>query len=173
MITSQCRCSHSTPKEGTKVEGRVDHANVRFPPPLIHLAAVVVAVGIADAFPLALPATALLAGIGAGLLILSLFIAASAFRQFARSENPVPPNQPVNDLMDGGPFRFTRNPLYLALALLHAGIGLVSGEAWVLLTLLPALLVVRYYVIAREEAYLARRFGQDYLDYLARVRRWF
>ena len=59
------------------------------------------------------------------------------------------------------------------MALLQAAIGLISGHAWVLIMLLPALAVVRYYVIAREEAYLTRRFGQAYLDYQARVRRWF
>ena len=173
MITSPCRCSHGTRENGTKVDGKEDHANVRFPPPLIHMVAIMAAVGIAALLPLALPPSGLSVGLGFGLLILSLLIAGSAFRQFAHSGNPVPPNQPVNDLMDRGPFRFTRNPLYLALALLQAAIGLISGNAWVLITLLPALLVVRYYVIAREEAYLARRFGQDYLDYQARIRRWF
>jgi len=173
MVASQCRCSHSRLEHGTKVDGKEHHANVHFPPPLIHLVSIMVAVGIAAFFPLALPASGLSVGLGSWLLILSLLIAGSAFRQFASNDNPVPPNQPIMSLMEEGVFRFTRNPLYLALALLHSGIGLISGSAWVLITLLPALLVVRYYAIAREEAYLARRFGQEYLDYQARVRRWF
>ena len=173
MITSPCRCLHGRKKHGTKLDGKEHYANVHFPPPLIHLVAIMAAVGIAAFFPLALGASGLAAGLGSGLLILSLLIAGSAFRQFANSDNPVPPNQPIKSLMEEGVFRFTRNPLYLALALLHTGIGLISGNAWMLITLLPALLVIRYYVIAHEEAYLARRFGQDYLDYRARVRRWF
>ena len=173
MIASQCPCSHNRLEHGTKVDGKDDHANVHFPPPLIHLVSIMAAVGLAAFFPLALPASGLSVSLGSGLLILSLLIAGSAFRQFARNDNPVPPNQQITSLMKEGVFRFTRNPLYLALALLHIGIGLISGNAWVLITLLPALLVVRYYVIAREEAYLARRFGQEYLDYQARVRRWF
>ena len=56
---------------------------------------------------------------------------------------------------------------------LFAVLGLISGSLWILLTLFPTLLIVRYYVIAREEAYLTRRFGTAYLDYMARVRRWF
>ena len=173
MITSRCRYSHATLKRGTKVDGKENHANVHFPPPLIHLVAIMTTVGIDTLFQLALPAHGLLSMLGPVLMVLSVLIAGSAFRQFARNDNPVPPNQPVKGLMEEGAFRFTRNPLYLALGLLHAGIGLISGNAWVLITLLPALLVVRYYVITREEAYLARRFGQDYLDYKARVRRWF
>jgi len=172
MITSRCRSSRASLKRGMKVDGKENHANVHFPPPLIHLIAIVTAVGIDERFPLA-PAPGMLAMFGAIFIILSVLIAGSAFRQFARNDNPVPPNQPVKGLMEEGAFCFTRNPLYLALGLLHAGIGLFSGNAWVLVTLPPALLVVRYYVIAREEAYLTRRFGQDYLDYLARVRRWF
>ena len=172
MITSPRRNAHATLKRGTNVDGKEHHANIHFPPPLIHLASIMVAVGIAAFFPLVLPKSGPLAALGYGFLILSLLIAGSAFRQFARNDNPVQPNQPIMSLMKEGVFRFTRNPLYLALALLHSGIGLISGNAWVLITLLPALLVVRFYVIAREEAYLARRFGQDYLDYQARVRRW-
>lgn len=173
MSASLCRCSRSTRQTETKNDEKADHANVHFPPPLIHLIAVMAAIGVAAFLPLSLPRSGLLVGLGAGLLTLSLWIVGSAFRQFARSDNPVPPNRPINDLMDGGPFRFTRNPLYLALALLQAGVGLISGNGWILVTLLPALAVVRYYVIAREEAYLTRRFGQAYLDYQARVRRWF
>jgi len=164
-MTSRCRCSHATLKRGMKVGGKENHANVHFPPPLIHLIAIITAVGVDALFPLALPAPGLSAMFGAIFMILSVLIAGSAFRQFARNDNPVPPNQPVKGLMEEGAFRFTRNPLYLALGLFHAGIGLISGNAWVLVMLLPALLVVRYYVITREEAYLAHRFGQNYLDY--------
>jgi protein-S-isoprenylcysteine O-methyltransferase Ste14 len=149
-----------------------DHANVNFPPPLIHGLGVVAGIGLAELVLLVLPRLILLFVLGVGLLAVSMLISVSAFRQFGHKDNPVSPNQPVNGLMSSGPFRYTRNPLYLALALLHGGIGLVSGNAWILLTLLPALLVVRYYVIAREEVYLTRRFGQAYLDYQACVRRW-
>lgn len=173
MITSQCRETRRMQGNDTTAERSGDHANVHFPPPLIHLLAILAAVGVAEFVPLALPAPLLANLLGIGLLVIALAIAMLAFREFARSNNPVPPNQPVKDLMDLGPFRFTRNPLYLALALLQAGIGLASGNFWILATLPLAVLVVRYYVIAREEAYLTRRFGKAYLDYQARVRRWF
>ncbi len=150
-----------------------DHANVHFPPPLIHGIGVLSGVALAALFPLTLPTSVWMPWLGGCLIAASLFIAGSAFREFSRHRNPVPPNQPINRLMTGGPFYFTRNPLYLALALLHAGLGLISSSAWLMLTLVPALLIVRYYVIAREEAYLTRRFGPAYHDYQTRVRRWF
>ena len=148
-----------------------DHARVYFPPPLIHGAGIVFGIGLDALFPMTFSAPGS-TGLGGGLLIVALLIAAWGFRAFVHHHNPVAPHQPINGLMTGGPFRYTRNPLYLALALLHAGIGLVSGYVWMLLTLLPTLLIVRYYVIAREEAYLTRRFGAAYLDYQTRVRRW-
>ena len=172
MLLSPCRCAQSARDNAPEKPADKDHANVYFPPPLIHLSAILIAVGLAWRYPLALPTGALSIGLGVVLLAVSMLIARAAFRQFSRNHNPVAPNKPIGDLMDGGPFRFTRNPLYVALALLQAGIGLISGSAWILLTLPPALLVVRYYVIAREEAYLTRRFGQAYLDYQSRVRRW-
>ena len=152
--------------------GADDHARVGFPPPLIHLAAVLLAAGLATIWPLGLPSAPGLTVAGLLLVAVSVLFAAGALREFARHRNPVAPNRPVQGLMTGGPFRFTRNPLYVALALLQAGGALLAREGWVLLTLLPALVVVRYYVIAREEAYLARRFGAAYGEYRARVRRW-
>ena len=149
-----------------------DHARVRFPPPLIHAVAVLAGLGLTWWRPLPLPGRWPLAVTGALLLLAAAGITLAAFREFRRHGNPVPPHKPVNCLMCGGPFRYTRNPLYLTLALGHAGLGLLLDNGWLLLTLPPALLVVRYYVIAREEAYLRRRFGQAYLDYQARVRRW-
>jgi len=160
-----------TLNKGTALAG-VNHANVHLPPPVIHATGVIAGFVLYEYSAFKVPASLLLNGLGVILVLISMIIAGSVFRQFARSDNPVPPNQPINALMSSGPFRYTRNPLYLALALLHGGIGLVTGNVWILLTLPPVLLIVRYYVIAREEAYLARRFGQNYLDYQARVRRW-
>ena len=176
MNLSLCQCRRAMPDDAAETavnEGDGDHAGVHVPPPLIHLAAIGIALGMSAWFPLAWPMSPLLALPGIVLLLLSFGIAATAFRHFTRHDNPVAPNRPVSGLMETGPFRYTRNPLYLALALLHAGIGLVSANAWILLALAPTLLIVRYYAIAREEAYLMRRFGEAYREYQRRVRRWF
>lgn len=172
MNTLKRSCAHRNDVSQSLQDCAGDHANVHFPPPLIHFIFILITVAVNQFIPVALPRAVLLIGTGMGLIFLSILIAGSAFSQFAQSNNPVPPNQPVKDLMVQGPFRFTRNPLYLALALLQAGVSLVSGNGWILMTLPFVLLIVRHYVIGREEAYLARRFGQTYLDYQSRVRRW-
>ena len=74
--------------------------------------------------------------------------------------------------MTGGPFRYSRNPLYLGLTLLYAGVALLIPSTWPLILLVPVLLVMRWGVIAREERYLAGKFGEPYRTYLTRVRRW-
>lgn len=149
-----------------------DHANVNIPPPVLHFAGVLIGIAANQLYQLSLPQTGLNFWLGLALMGLAMPLALSGFRQFSLADNPVAPNRVINGLMMAGPYRFTRNPLYLALVIMHAGIALMTGIGWLLVTLLPVLFLVRYYVIAREEAYLIRRFGQDYLDYQKRVRRW-
>ncbi len=67
---------------------------------------------------------------------------------------------------------WTRNPIYLGMFLIYGGIGLAAQSPWVLMITLPLAITIRYGVVAREEAYLERRFGDVYRDYKARVRRW-
>jgi protein-S-isoprenylcysteine O-methyltransferase Ste14 len=80
--------------------------------------------------------------------------------------------QPTAALVTEGPFRYSRNPIYVALTLLYLGVALLINALWILLLVVPAVLVLRYGVIAREEAYLAWKFGDTYRQYTAQVRRW-
>jgi protein-S-isoprenylcysteine O-methyltransferase Ste14 len=107
-------------------------------------------------------------------LFVALFVALFAWslRWFARQKTTIIPDKPANALVLDGPFRFTRNPLYLAMALLSTGTGLWLNTWWVLVLLFPAIAAVDRFVITREEAYLRRRFGAEYDAYTARVRRW-
>ena len=89
-----------------------------------------------------------------------------------RAGTNIRPDLPTTALVTEGPFRFTRNPLYLGLTLMYAGIALLIPGTWPLLLLVPVLLVMRWGVIAREERYLERKFGEPYRAYLGRVRRW-
>ena len=81
--------------------------------------------------------------------------------------------RPTNVLISTGPFSFTRNPMYLSMALLYGGISLIVNIVWPIVVLPGVLMVVHYAVIRREERYLERKFGQVYRHYRARVRRWF
>lgn len=164
--------SHRKVTSDVAVTGVEDNANVNFPPPLIHGVGILSALRLNALFPLTFAESTLFWWLGQSLFLFALVVAVPSFRQFAKSGTPVPPNRPIQTLMTSGPFRFSRNPLYLVLASVHGGIALVSGLGWILVTLPVILLIVRFYVIAREEAYLTRRFGEAYLNYKIRVRRW-
>ena len=88
------------------------------------------------------------------------------------ASTPVPSNQPVRALVTTGIHAWSRNPIYVGMFLLYAGIGIAVRSPWVLILALPLVIILRYGVVAREEAYLERRFGDAYRDYKARVRRW-
>jgi protein-S-isoprenylcysteine O-methyltransferase Ste14 len=102
-----------------------------------------------------------------------LFLSVWAIVTFRRAGTTPDPTRPTTALALGGPYRWTRNPMYLGFALMQAGAALIANALWPLVWLLPVLLVIRLHVIGREEQYLERKFGEDYLAYKRRVRRWF
>jgi protein-S-isoprenylcysteine O-methyltransferase Ste14 len=110
--------------------------------------------------------------VGGGLILIGVAIVAAGVRNFSRAATPVPSNQPVRALVTTGIHGWSRNPIYGGMFLLYAGIGMAARSPWILVLALPLVIIVRYGVVAREEAYLERRFGDTYRDYTARVRRW-
>lgn len=153
-----------------------DVAGVLAPPPLIYLGFLVAGLGCDHLWPLAVAGSgipaALRAGLGAALAVLGVIIGIAGLRQFREAGTDVRPDRPTTALVVTGVYRFSRNPLYIALALVYAGIALAADSLWALAFLVPTLVVVRYGVIAREEAYLERKFGDDYRRFKAQVRRW-
>jgi len=123
--------------------------------------------------PLILPEIALIRwAIGGGLILIGVAIMAAGVRNFSRAATPVPSNQPVRALVTTGIHGWSRNPIYVGMLFLYAGIGMGARSAWVLILALPLFIILRYRVVAREETYLEQRFGDAYRDYKARVRRW-
>ena|SRR5215203_6138019 len=165
----------TTESHGTHTET----AGVIARPPLLFLAALAVAFIVDHLLPLPFPIsrTSLahwISAILAGLMIFAgLSLAANGIRNFARAATPVPTNEPVSSLVTTGIHAWSRNPIYIAMFLLYVGIGLVVRSPWILLMTLPLAIAIRFGVIAREEAYLERCFGDAYRAYKARVRRWF
>ena len=149
-----------------------DVAGVPVPPPLVFLAGLA-AGGIAELVrPTAGPPRSVAVGIAVlgGLLLLALAGSAiSRFRRVQTSENPF---RPTTALVLDGPYRFSRNPMYLGMAALYVGLAFILGLMWALLFLPFVLLTIDRLVIAREEPYLERKFGQEYVEYKRRVRRW-
>lgn len=153
--------------------GENDIAGVIAPPPLIFLAGIAIALVLEWAARADTNLGRLGLYVGLALIVVSIVIALWARRQFIKGGTSIRPDAPSSAILSTGPFRFTRNPLYLSLAMLQVGIGLAAGLAWVVAMVVPAVLVIRFDVIAREERYLERKFGEEYLNYKARVRRWF
>jgi protein-S-isoprenylcysteine O-methyltransferase Ste14 len=144
-------------------------------PPLLFLAALLL--GLASdrllPFPFIVPGGDRVHWTVAGSLILiGVALAAAAIRNFSRAATPVPTNQPTRALVTTGIHGWSRNPIYLGLFLVYVGIGMAARSPWALILTLPLAITIRYGVVAREEAYLERRFGDAYRDYKARVRRW-
>ena len=96
----------------------------------------------------------------------------AAQRKFGKARMSFSLFDPATALVTSGPYRFSRNPGYLALTLAYIGISVAADTVWMLALLLPALAIVRYGVIAREERYLEGKFGEAYLAYKAAVGRW-
>jgi protein-S-isoprenylcysteine O-methyltransferase Ste14 len=123
--------------------------------------------------PFAIPgANGMLWIVGGCLIVIGLALFAAGVRNFSRAATPLPTNQPARVLVTTGIYRWTRNPIYLGFLLMYGGIGVAAQSPWILILTLPIAITVRYGVVAREEAYLERRFGDSYRDYKARVRRW-
>lgn len=116
------------------------------------------------------PTVARLAGIA--FLILSGWLARSAEAAMRRAGTNVRPDQPTLALVTDGPFRWTRNPLYLAATGLYLAVTLLVNALWPLVLAVPMLVVLEWGVVRREERYLAAKFGEAYRVYRGQVRRW-
>jgi protein-S-isoprenylcysteine O-methyltransferase Ste14 len=102
----------------------------------------------------------------------ALALDGAAMVSFRRAHTSVVPMNPTTALVTSGPYRLTRNPMYVGMALLYVALAFAFGVMWALLLLPAVILVIDRFVIAREEPYLERKFGQSYRDYTLRVRRW-
>jgi protein-S-isoprenylcysteine O-methyltransferase Ste14 len=150
-------------------------AGVTARPPILYLTCLLLGLALDRVLPLpvALPEAVLIQWTaGGGLILIGVAIVAAGIRNFSRAGTPVPSNQSVRALVTTGIHCWSRNPIYVGMFLLYAGIGLAARSPWVLILAVPLAIALRYGVVVREEAYLERRFGDDYGDYKARVRRW-
>ena len=141
-------------------------------PPQLYLFAIILGGLVHLLWPLSLGFPVALTIVGLALLAVSLLLMIWASREFKRAETAVPHKIGASKLVTTGPYRYSRNPMYVSLTLLQLGIGFIMGSAWVLLALIPVLLIMNRGVIAREEAYMTNQFGQQYLNYKTAVRRW-
>ena len=149
-----------------------DTPGVIAPPPLIYLAALVIGLGLSYLAPTSFLPRSLAYGLGAVLILIAAWIMIPARRMMQRAGTAIKPTMPTTALVITGPFRFTRNPLYVGATLFYLGIAVAARSLWAFVLLLVVLAVMQRGVIDREERYLERKFGADYLRYKERVRRW-
>jgi protein-S-isoprenylcysteine O-methyltransferase Ste14 len=155
------------------MDDTADTAQVIIPPPLAWGLAIVAGLALKWLVPLPfLPADLPTGWLGAIVFVLALALGVWAIVTMTRAGSNVPTNLPTTTIVESGPYRFTRNPIYLGMFLVLTGLAIAFDNLWLLIMLLPFALVIRYGVVAREEAYLERKFGDVYLDYRSRVRRW-
>ena len=152
-----------------------DTPGVVAPPPLIFLGFLVLG-GVLDwLLPLApsVPLGRETAWIIGGVLILAgIALIVGGVTNFVRAGTPVPTREPTAALVTTGVHGFSRNPIYVSMFSMYLGIGIAARSPWILLLVIAVALIIRYGVVAREERYLTRRFGDDYTSYKTRVRRW-
>jgi protein-S-isoprenylcysteine O-methyltransferase Ste14 len=149
-----------------------DNLRIRIPPPLIYLAPLVSGLLLDRRFHVSFLPRSVARILGWALLSGGVLLA-GWFRQTMRdADAPIRTDKPVPRLATGGPFRYTRNPGYLSLAMIYAGVAVRRNALWAILLLPAVLLVIQREVIGREERYLERTFGEEYLHYKTSVRRW-
>jgi len=149
-----------------------DTAGVLVPPPVLYIVGLAIGFLLEAVFPSAsLPAT-LAWSAGGALMIAGLLLAAAFFAAFRRASTPIDLAKPTVKIVTVGPYRLSRNPGYLSLTLIYAGIAVLTSTLWAFATLALTVIVIDRAVIRREERYLERRFGEEYTGYRTEVRRW-
>jgi protein-S-isoprenylcysteine O-methyltransferase Ste14 len=152
--------------------GERDAPGVITLPPLIYLVALAVGFGLEALLPSASLPRALAWPVGGILLVAGVALMVSFLAAFHLAQTPVDVRQATTAIVTTGPYRLTRNPAYVAMTLIYAAIAVITSTLWAFAPLVAALILVDRGVIAREERYLERKFGEEYLRYKAGTRRW-
>ena len=141
-------------------------------PPLVYLTSLLMGGLLHFLWPLPLVRHPVAAPIGVAVVLVAVVLFISSVRTFRNAGTPVPGNLPTTTIVRSGPYRFSRNPIYLAFSVLQVGVALWVDSLWLLITLVPAWALMSFWVIPREERYLEARFPSEYPAYKASVRRW-
>jgi protein-S-isoprenylcysteine O-methyltransferase Ste14 len=149
-----------------------DKPGIRVPPPPIYLLALLLGLLLDRRAHIPFLPRGVARVLGWPLVGGAMALAAWFARTMRRADTTMHLNKPVSSLVQDGPFRYSRNPGYLSLTILYTGIAVLRNALWAILLLPLVLYVIQREVIEREERYLERTFGEEYLAYKARVRRW-
>ena len=154
-------------------DNKPDHAQVMIPPPVIYLGLILLGWLINKIIPLTISSTIWLKWIGVLFILIATIIIALSRREFIKVNTSIRPDKSTTAIISTGPYKISRNPLYISLTLFHVAISIVLNNLWILFMVIPAIIMIVFGVITKEEKYLENKFGQQYLDYKSSVRRWF
>jgi protein-S-isoprenylcysteine O-methyltransferase Ste14 len=146
--------------------------NVKIVPPLVYLIGLALGFIVTLWMPFRLVPRCVAWPIGGALIACGAVLATTAILRFKGVGTTVRPDRAASTLVIAGPYKITRNPMYLGLAFAYLGIAIAGQSVWAAVLLPLVLVVIQHYAIEREEAFLKRRFGPDYIDYTRKVRRW-
>ena len=149
-----------------------DNPGILFPPPLTYLFSLVTGLVLDKRFHVPFLPRRVASALGWPLVLSGVLLNGWFFLTMRRADTPIDPREPVSNLTTDGPFRYTRNPAYLSMTLLYAGIAVLRNALWAFMLLPLVLFGIQRDQIEREERYLERTFGEEYLRYKAQVRRW-
>ena len=145
---------------------------IRLPPPVIYLAALFTGIVLNSLWAMSPLPDSWRYIVGSLLIVVNVLIMPPVLRRFRRAGTTFDVRKAASVLITDGPYRFSRNPSYVALTLLYLGVGIILNNGWIWLLVVPVLLVMDLRVVRKEERHLETKFGEDYLRYKAAVRRW-
>lgn len=141
-------------------------------PPFVYLCSIALGLVLHLLRPAPLVPPSVSTPVGAVVTVLAIALFVSAVRTLRAAGTPIPGNRPTTTIVRRGPYRVSRNPIYLAFSLLQLGLSVWVNSLALLITLIPAVALMGLVVVPREERYLEARFPSEYLRYKASVRRW-
>lgn len=147
-------------------------AGVRIPPPVVFIFFIFCALGLSSIYPIDIHFPVALAYSGVVISISGLLLLLYLATLFKRVKTNIEPWKPTTKIISTGIYAYSRNPIYLAFCTIPLGLGLFFSHIWLMLSVIPACISVYYLAIRPEEAYLTEKFGDEYLAYRSRVRRW-
>jgi len=149
-----------------------DQSNAIVIPPFLYLGFFVIGLALDYFFPQPLLPDLLQYIVGGAMMAVALVLILSVLPQFRKADTTFSVHGSSSAIVTSGPYRFSRNPAYVSLTLLYLGLAVVIDSIWAAVLVIPVLVILTFGVIAREERYLERKFGKEYLAYKRSVRRW-